>query len=92
MEGNWRENEEMERDSLSTFPHFSLLSPFQSFSYIKHCHILSQNVRYCTFVANVTKNLTYALWENNSGSYLLLGSSTSCAGLEDNDDSVLAIL
>ena len=39
------------------------------------------NVKYCTFVSNVTKNLTYALWENNSGSNSLRESSASCAGL-----------
>ena len=52
-------------------PHFLILSPFPpslSISYIKICHILSQNVKYGTFVANVTKVLTYALWGNDSGS------------------------
>ena len=29
--------------------------------------ILLQNVEYGTFIANVTKNLTYALRENSSG-------------------------
>ena len=48
---------------------------------IKNCHILSQNVKYDTFVANVTKNLTYALWENNSWSNLLRESSAGCEGL-----------
>ena len=43
----WRENKEMERDSLSTFPHFLFISSL--------CHILSQNVKYSIFVANVTK-------------------------------------
>ena len=51
-----------------------------SFS-VKNCHILSQNVKYGTFVANVTKISTYALWGNNSGSNLLRGSSAICAGL-----------
>ena len=37
-----------------------LFHPSLSISYIKNCHILSQNVKYGTFVANVTKNLTYA--------------------------------
>ena len=32
-----------------------------------------------------------ALWDNNSGSHSLQGSSARCAGLDD-DDSVLAIL
>ena len=30
-------------------------------SYIKNCHISLQNVKYDTLVANVTKNLAYAL-------------------------------
>ena len=52
----------MERISLSTFPHSLFISSlsinflYQNFLY----HILSQNVKYGTFVANVTKNLTYA--------------------------------
>ena len=72
----WRGNEEMERDWLSTFPHFVFIS------YIKICHILMQNAKYGTFVANVTKIITYALWGNTSGSDLLRGSSASCAGLQ----------
>ena len=63
---------------------FSLFPPSLSISYIKNCHILSQNVKYGTFVANVTKNLTYALWGNNSGSNSVRGSSASCAGLASN--------
>ena len=66
-------------------PHFLILSPFPpslSISYIKICHILSLNVKYGTFVANVTKILTYALWGNNSGSNLLRGSIACCAGLQ----------
>ena len=47
----------------------------------KNSLILSQNVKYGTFVATVTKNLTYALWENNSGSNLLRESSAKCEGL-----------
>jgi len=95
MRRKWRENEEMERDWLSTFPHslsisslflhfLIILSPFPpslSISYIKMRHILLQNVKYGTFVANVTKISTYALWGNNSGSNLLRGSSAICAGL-----------
>ena len=71
----WRENVEMERDWLSTFPHSLFIS------YIKICHILMQNANYGTFVANITKIITYALWGNTSGSDLLRGSSASCAGL-----------
>ena len=56
METKWRENEEMERDSLSIFPHFLFITSPLSISYIKII-----NVKYGTFVANVTKNLTYAL-------------------------------
>ena len=63
---------------------YSLYPPSLSISYIKNCHILSQNVKYGTFVANVTKNLTYALWGNNSGSNSLRGSSASCAGLSNH--------
>ena len=64
--------------------HFLILSlflPSLSISYIKICHILSQNVKYGTFVANVTKKSTYAIWGNNSGSNSLRGSSASCTGL-----------
>ena len=46
---NWREIHTL---------HFLILSlflPSLSISYIKICHILSQNVKYGTFVANVTK-------------------------------------
>ena len=51
----WRENEEMERYSLFTFPHFLFISPLSiHFLY----QTLSQNVKYGTFVVNVTKNLT----------------------------------
>ena len=62
MKRKWRENEEMEREIHSQdFLIFCLFPPYLSISYIKNCHILSQNVKYGTFVANVTKNLTYAL-------------------------------
>ena len=82
MKRKWRENEEMEREIHSQdFLILCLFPPSLSISYIKNCHILSQNVKYGTFVANVTKNLTYALWGNNSGSNTLRGSSASCAGL-----------
>ena len=55
IEMKWREYEEMERDSLSTFSHFLfILSLSINF-------ILSQNVKYGTFVANVAKNLIYTL-------------------------------
>ena len=37
---------------------FSLFPPSLSISYIKNCLILSQNVKYGTFVADVTKNLS----------------------------------
>ena len=60
---------------------FSLFPPSLSISFIKNCLILSQNVKASTFVAIVTPNLWYALWENNSGSNSLRESSASCAGL-----------
>ena len=44
---------------------------------------MSKNVLYFTFVAKVTKNLSYALRENNSGSNSLRESSASCAGLRE---------
>ena len=77
----WRENEEIEKDSLSTFPHSLCISLSLSISYIKICHILSQRVKYGTFVANVTKNLTYQVLGSNSGSNYLQGGSASFAGL-----------
>ena len=75
----WRENEEMKRDSLSTYiSSFSLyFLPLYPFPIVKNYLILSQNVKYGT------KNLSYALWENNSGSNLLRESSASCEGLSD---------
>ena len=80
MKRKWRENEEMEREMHSL--HFLIISLFPpSLSYIKNCLILSQNVKYCTFVSNVTKKLTYMLRENNSGSNSLRESPASCAGL-----------
>ena len=65
---NFLENEEMEREwgngermskwreihSLH-FLIFSLFPPSLSISYIKKCPIFSQNVKYSTFVANVTR-------------------------------------
>ena len=51
IERKWRENEKMERGSLSTFSHFLFISSLTKMS------ILSQNVKYGTFVANVRKKL-----------------------------------
>ena len=59
----------------------SLFPPSLSISYIKNCFILSQNVKYGTFFANVTKKVSYALRENNSVSKLLREGSASCEGL-----------
>ena len=74
MERKWRENEEIERLIYSFF------LPSLFISNIKNRHILSQNVRrhYC---CECYKKLTYALWENNSGSNSLPESSASCTGL-----------
>ena len=77
IEREWGNDEALEWDQLliiSSFP------PSLSTSFIKICHIF-WNVKLGTFVANVTKLLTYALWGNNSGSNSLRGSSASCAGL-----------
>lgn len=78
MEREWEYEEEMERDALSTFPHFLYISSLSNhFLYQK----LSRNVKYGTFVAKNTKKLTYTQWENNSGSTSLRGSSASCVDL-----------
>ena len=50
----WREIHSQDFLILCLFP------PSLSISYIKNCHILSQNVKYGTFVANVTKKLKCA--------------------------------
>ena len=47
----WREIHSQDFLILCLFP------PSLSISYIKNCHILSQNIKYNTFVANVTKKL-----------------------------------
>ena len=54
--GNW---ERMRREihSLHSLI-FSVFPPFLSISYMKDCLILLRNVKYGTFVENVTKNLT----------------------------------
>ena len=68
MERVWWNGEEMKRLRKGRKIHslhfliFSLFPPSLSISCIKNCLILSQNVKYGTFVANITKN--YALWEN----------------------------
>ena len=65
MKRKWRGNRERVRKWREIhFLHFLIFSLFPSslsISYIKNCLILSQNVKYGTFIANVTKNLTYAL-------------------------------
>ena len=65
MKRKWRENEEMERkgtnneeierDLLSIYPHFLFISPLSIHFQIKNCLILSQNVKYGTFLADFTK-------------------------------------
>ena len=66
MGKKWRENEDMERDSLSSFPHFLFISPTLTIPYIKNCCILPQNVKYDTFVANVTKKTYHTRYEKIS--------------------------
>ena len=81
MEREWENEEELERE-WGNGKRFTLYISSPSFHFqIKDCLILSENVKYGTFVANVTKNLTYVLWENNSGSNLRRESSASCEGL-----------
>ena len=47
----------MERDSLSTFPHFLLFPPSLSISYIKNCLILLQKVKIRHFCRECHKKL-----------------------------------
>ena len=77
----WREIDSLHFLILSLFP------PSLCISYIQMRHIFLQNVKYGTFVANVTKISTYALWGNNSGSNLLQGSSAICAGLSHSSST-----
>ena len=65
----WRENEKMKRKWREIHSlHFLIFSLFPpppvSISYIKNCLILSRNVKYGPFVANVIKNLASILNEN----------------------------
>ena len=83
MEREWENGERFTLYCLH-FLLFSLFPPSLSISYNISCLILLQNVEYGTFVANVTKNLTYAQWENNFGSNSLRESSASCEGLITN--------
>ena len=81
MEREWGNGERMRKWREIHFLHFLILSlfpPSLSISCIKNCLILSQNVKYDTFVA---KNLTYAQWENNFRSNSQRESSLSCEGL-----------
>ena len=76
-----REGEEMWRYSLSTFLHFLFISSLSiHFLYKKLSHF-SQNVKYDTFVMNVTKTLNVRAMRKKSGSNSLRESSASCAGL-----------
>ena len=77
MKRKWRENEEMERDSHSTFSCFLVISSL-SIHFLYPIYFVAKC--WIRQVANVTKNLTYALWKNNSGSNLLQESSASCEG------------
>ena len=82
MDREWGNGERMRKwreiHSLHFFI-FSLFPPSLSISCIKNCLILSQNLKYSTFVANVTKKLNiYMHYEE-----IILGQihSASCAGL-----------
>ena len=57
MESKWKENKEMEWGLLVTFPHFLFISSLSLHFQISHCLIFSQNVKFGTFVPNVTKKL-----------------------------------
>ena len=78
----WENGERMRKWREIRSLYFIIFSFFFSlsfhFHYIKNCLTLSQNVNYGTFVANVKKNLTYALCENYSGSNSLWESFASC--------------
>ena len=78
----WRENEEIERDSLSRFPHSLFISPLSiHFLY----QTLSQNVKYGTFVANFTKNLT--CWPVSLNKSVLFNIILFCSSSVQNLDS-----
>ena len=54
MERKWKENEKIEKDLLSTFPHFPLISSFSiHFLYQKLSHFVA--IKCGTFVTNVKK-------------------------------------
>ena len=80
MEKKWGNEEEMERDSLSTFPQFLFLIYFL---YQKLSHFVAKCWKR-HFNRECHKKLIYALWENNSGSTSLRESSASCKGLTNS--------
>ena len=59
----WREIDSLHFLILSLFPPSFSIPPSLSISYIKMHHILLQNVKYGTFVANVTKNTQHTRYE-----------------------------
>ena len=67
LKRKWRENEEWRGNSLSIFPHILFISSLSIHFLYQKSLILSQNVKYATFVANVTKTyqMRYRL-ENNA--------------------------
>ena len=94
----WGENEEMKREwgngerftlYISSFSlHFLILFSFPpslSISYIKIC-LKMLNTALLSQMSQT--NLTYAPWENNSGSNSLRESSASCEGLVEDCVSV----
>ena len=78
MQREWENEEEMERDSLSTFSHFLPLYLFSILRIVSFCHKML-NAALLSRISQI--KLTYSLWENNSGSNSLQESSASCKGL-----------
>ena len=85
----WRGNgEEMERECRNGVRFTLYISSFSLYFLSLYPFPISKIVTFCREMLNTPllsqmsqKNLTYVLWENNSGSNSLRGSSASCASL-----------